>query len=304
MPLMRTTVLVAFLLPSCLAIPCLLAACGSQPPPVSNADQADQPAPAGTLDGSAAPPASDPAPAADITLVSLDGTMSPFDAHRAPVTVVALWATYCAPCLRELPLVEALHRKYRGQDDVTVLLVSVDDLDEDSRDAITRILQDRSMTVPAFIDHRHRLMDRLAPRDRQGRPYQAVPMLVVVDREFRLRRKLELANGLDEDVFLSELAPLVDAARQNQEVPPDEPYDAPLGSGFTGKRIITLTVDNLAEKQIAGYVRNLRPQLAGMYPDLHDHQLDDVLAEIEKKLRAQGGGDIKVEIPAGHAGAH
>ena len=281
----------------------VLAACGSRPAPVASAGNTDRPAPA-------SPPDTDePLPAhgnetPDISLVALDGKPSSFRAHRAPVTVVALWATYCGPCLRELHLIEALHAKYRADDDVTVLLVSVDDAEESSRAAITRLLREKSMTVPALIDHRHELMNRLAPRDRQGKPYHAVPMLVVVDEQFRLRRKLELGHSLDDSVFLGQIAPLVDAARRGDAVPPDEPYEPPLGSGFLGKRTITLTVEDLAEEDIGYYLRDLRFQLATMYPDLHDHQLDVLMTEIEKKLRADRDGPIKIEIPPGHTGAH
>lgn len=280
----------------------VLAACGGRPAPVTSAGDADRPA-TGPAGGDAPAPADgDGAP--EISLVALDGAPSSLRAHRAPVTVVALWATYCGPCLRELHLVEALHARYRADDDVTVLLVSVDDAEQGSRDAITRLLRERSMTVPALIDHRHELIDRIAPRDKQGKPYHAVPMLVVIDRQFRLRRKLELGHSLDDAVFLAQVSPLVDAARRGDAVPPDEPYEAPLGSGFLGKRTITLKVDDLAEEDIGYYVRDLRYQLATMYPDLHDHQLDALMVEIEKKLRVHRDGPIKLDVPAGHTGAH
>lgn len=293
-----------------LAVLAVLAACGGRAAPVTSPSNgpgnSDPPAHAGPPDGrdEPAPAPTDGAGAPDISLIALDGKPSSFRAHRAPVTVVALWATYCGPCLRELHLIEALYARYRADDDVAVLLVSVDDAEQGSRDAIKRLLRERSMTVPALIDHRHELMDRLAPRDKQGKPYHAVPMLVVVDQQFRLRRKLELGHSLDDAVFLAQVSPLVDAARRGDAVPPEEPYEPPLGSGFLGKRTITLTVDDLAEEDIGYYMRDLHFQLATMYPDLHDHQLDVLMVEIEKKLRANRAGPIKIEIPPGHTGKH
>ena len=45
------------------------------------------------------------------------------------ITVINFWATWCAPCIKELPLFEALNQK---RDDVTIILVSMDlDLDPD-----------------------------------------------------------------------------------------------------------------------------------------------------------------------------
>jgi thiol-disulfide isomerase/thioredoxin len=279
-------------------------ACGGR----SGAGPAERPAPAAPTgdsgSDSGAPAPGEPTEPTDIDLVSLDGAATRFSAHRAPVTVVALWATYCAPCLRELSLIEALHARYRDDGDVTVLLVSVDDMDEDSRATITRLLREKSMTVPALIDPRHQLIDRLAPRDSSGKPYRALPMLVVIDRRFRLRRALDLAHLVDDAAFVGAIAPLVDAARRGEDVPPDEPYEPPLGSGFIGKRTITLTVENLESENIGRYVASLRSQLTAMYPDLHDHQISVLLAEIEARLRAQGSGTFKIDIPPGHTGAH
>lgn len=41
------------------------------------------------------------------------------------IYVVNFWATWCAPCVRELPVFEAIHEKYKEQK-VKVLLVSLD----------------------------------------------------------------------------------------------------------------------------------------------------------------------------------
>jgi hypothetical protein len=178
-------------------------------------------------------------------------------------------------------------------------------MDEDSRATITRLLREKSMTVPALIDPRHQLIDRLAPRDSSGKPYRVLPMLVVIDRRFRLRRALDLAHLVDDAAFVGAIAPLVDAARRGEDVPPDEPYEPPLGSGFIGKRTITLTVENLEPENIGRYVASLRSQLTAMYPDLHDHQISVLLAEIEARLRAaQGSGTFKIDVPPGHTGAH
>ncbi|MEZ5001668.1 MAG: TlpA disulfide reductase family protein [Chitinophagales bacterium] len=40
--------------------------------------------------------------------------------------VVNFWATWCAPCVKELPYFEALNEKYKEDDKVKVVLVSLD----------------------------------------------------------------------------------------------------------------------------------------------------------------------------------
>jgi len=49
------------------------------------------------------------------------------------VVVVNFWATWCSPCVKELPYFEALHDEYQDQN-VKVYLVSLDDVERvDSR---------------------------------------------------------------------------------------------------------------------------------------------------------------------------
>ena len=52
-----------------------------------------------------------------------DGT--PIPLSGAPVTVLNFWATWCAPCIAELPALSRAAAALAG-DDVTVLLVSID----------------------------------------------------------------------------------------------------------------------------------------------------------------------------------
>jgi cytochrome c biogenesis protein CcmG/thiol:disulfide interchange protein DsbE len=50
-----------------------------------------------------------PAPAVELTLT--DGSKTTLAAHRGEVVVLNFWATWCVPCRRELPLLDAYYRK-------------------------------------------------------------------------------------------------------------------------------------------------------------------------------------------------
>jgi thiol-disulfide isomerase/thioredoxin len=47
------------------------------------------------------------------------------DAQKAPIVIVNFWATWCQPCIRELPYFEQAAKKYPA---VKVLLISLDPL--------------------------------------------------------------------------------------------------------------------------------------------------------------------------------
>lgn len=60
----------------------------------------------------AAPAAKDPL--WDIALPSPDGTEFRMAAHTGQPLIINFWATWCAPCVEELPLLNAFHAKDNG----------------------------------------------------------------------------------------------------------------------------------------------------------------------------------------------
>jgi thiol-disulfide isomerase/thioredoxin len=66
-----------------------------------------------------------PRPLADVRLAEADGTAVDLSAFRGRVVLMNFWATWCAPCLREMPSLKRLQQRLGG-DDFTVIAVSED----------------------------------------------------------------------------------------------------------------------------------------------------------------------------------
>ncbi|HKQ72102.1 MAG TPA: redoxin domain-containing protein [Blastocatellia bacterium] len=58
--------------------------------------------------------------AVDFTLTDLDGRTVNLRALRGQVVLLNFWATWCGPCVRELPSIERLHRAFKGKGLVTL----------------------------------------------------------------------------------------------------------------------------------------------------------------------------------------
>lgn len=67
------------------------------------------------------------AEAQEAEVIKLDQLLATINAPSEKIKVINFWATWCAPCIKELPLFEKLNRE---RPDVQVILVSMDlDLD-------------------------------------------------------------------------------------------------------------------------------------------------------------------------------
>lgn len=87
-------------------------------------------------------------PVLELPLTTLSGESVPFsDLFFGKVVVINFWATWCAPCRKELPSLEALSRRL-GPDHFAVVGIAVDN----NEALISEYLLDRDVTFRNFID--------------------------------------------------------------------------------------------------------------------------------------------------------
>jgi thiol-disulfide isomerase/thioredoxin len=128
----------------------VLGACSAKPAPAAKAS----PAGPSCLTGAVVAPASPP-PDAAVGAVALKCFAGGGEARvtdlRAP-TVVNLWASWCPPCLEELPAVERYAARAAG----SVRVVGV--VTRDHRDTAQTIIDDKKLTFPMLEDQQQRLL--------------------------------------------------------------------------------------------------------------------------------------------------
>jgi len=86
-------------------------------------------------------------PADDFTLKSRSGENVRLQELTGQVVFINFWASWCAPCRKELPKLEQLHQKYKDLG-VTILGINIDENPELSK----KILKDISITFPVLFD--------------------------------------------------------------------------------------------------------------------------------------------------------
>lgn len=98
-------------------------------------------------------------PPFDYKVVSLDGIERRAAVGQGKVTFISYWATWCPPCIAELPSIEALYQDYGNK--VDFLLIT----NEDS-EVVTSFLEKKGMNIPAVhpgMDTPETLFERSIP---------------------------------------------------------------------------------------------------------------------------------------------
>ncbi len=86
-------------------------------------------------------------PAPDFTLTDIHGESVRLSDHRGKAVVVDFWATWCGPCRRVMPTLEALSRDYGDQ--LAVLAVS---LDQEPAKVVPPFAEQHGLTFPLLAD--------------------------------------------------------------------------------------------------------------------------------------------------------
>jgi len=119
-------------------------------------------------------------------LVSLDGNMVAFDKSEGKVILVNFWATWCPPCVAEMPSLQELYNTYGAQVDFYFVT-------SETPEVARQFLQNTKYTFPVF------LASQWPPKEIQT---QTIPTTYLISkkREIVVKEK-GAANWNDEKVL-------------------------------------------------------------------------------------------------------
>ena len=87
-------------------------------------------------------------PVPSFALPDLNGKIVTMDQHRGKIVFINIWATWCAPCREEMPSMQALYNKLKG-DKFEMLAISID---EDGIKSVGPFVEEFGLTFPILLD--------------------------------------------------------------------------------------------------------------------------------------------------------
>ena len=112
--------------------------------------------------------------APDFTLKSSSGSNIKLSEHRGEVVMINFWASWCAPCRQEMPLLEDLYKRYKDGG-FTLLGVNVEEDSSKAQDLLRQV----QVTFPILFDNKNTVS--------QLYKVEAMPSTVILDRDGNVR---------------------------------------------------------------------------------------------------------------------
>lgn len=118
----------------------------------------------------------------NMPLISLSGERTNLSEFKGEVIFINFWATWCPPCIAEMPNIQALFEQYKGEPEIRFVMISLDEDPEKAR----RFLNSKGFTFSSYI-----------PGGNRPEVFQSsvIPTTYVIDKNGRLASKKEgMAN--------------------------------------------------------------------------------------------------------------
>ncbi|CAN5329227.1 hypothetical protein BH10ACI2_BH10ACI2_15350 [soil metagenome] len=132
-------------------------------------------------------------PALNFVAVNLDGKTVGLESLKGKVIYLDLWATWCGPCTQEMPFYEKLRQKYKDNNNIAFVSLSIDD----NNALWHKNVADRKADGNQWLISRNKLLD-----------YNVVdvPRTIIIDRSFRIANlNAPVPSAKDTEKMIDEL---------------------------------------------------------------------------------------------------
>jgi len=90
-----------------------------------------------------------------ISLIKEDGSNTTLEQYKNKIVVLNFWATWCHPCLREIPELNKLYNKFRDQPGIAFLAISV----KGKPEKVAAYQETNPISFEVLLDYKEELAD-------------------------------------------------------------------------------------------------------------------------------------------------
>tara|TARA_B100000809_G_C15112950_1_gene521311 strand:+ start:794 stop:1381 length:588 start_codon:yes stop_codon:yes gene_type:complete len=137
-------------------------------------------------------------PTADYNLqvTDLDGNTVNMRNYRGKVIFLNFWATWCMPCVAELPSINKLYNQFKNED-IVFLLIS-----RENPEKVKNYQQRKKYDVPFYIDDEHSNIPKMYFS-------QGIPTTFIINKKGKVIKASSGAEDWDDKEFVETLKSLV-----------------------------------------------------------------------------------------------
>ncbi len=107
----------------------------------------------------------------DFTLTGMDGSILDVETLKGKVIFINMWATWCPPCIAEMPSIQEMYNVYKDKPDVVFAMIS---FDKDPRKA-EKFVNKKGFDMPIYFPNETQI-----PKVYESR---GIPTTYVIDKE-------------------------------------------------------------------------------------------------------------------------
>lgn len=161
--------------------------------------------PAGFVQAAELEPRDSPAPV--LVAESLTGEPRRLDEYRGRVVLLNFWATWCPPCVREMPSLQRLQRRMAGRPFAVVAVNSME-----SREDVEAFMARMNLNLMVWLD----------PKGDNTRRWKirSLPVSFLIDAGGQIRYQLRGAEEWDSDAMIARIETVLPMADPDARVLP------------------------------------------------------------------------------------
>lgn len=132
----------------------------------------------------------------NLQVTDLDGNTVKMTNYRGKVIFLNFWATWCMPCVAELPSINKLYNQFKNED-IVFLLIS-----RESPEKVKSYQQRKKYDVPFYIDDEHSNIPKIYFS-------QGIPTTFIINKKGKVIKASSGAEDWDDKEFVETLKSLV-----------------------------------------------------------------------------------------------